>query len=121
MPLFIKTDRVAISDDNGNTVFVRRQMDLGAVSRLQGAKQGEEIITLYVVNILSWSGPDFKGLACTPETIETINPHEPFWEKVATRIAELNKREDVDPLASTTDGGASMTANAPTAVTGIST
>lgn len=110
MPKFIATDRVAISDDAGNTVWVRRRMDLGAVSRVQGAKQGEQLIALYVANILAWQGPDFKGMDCTPENIEKLDPNDPFWEQVATRIAELNKREDVDPLALTTVGGVVTTA-----------
>lgn len=121
MPKFIATDRVAISDDAGNTVWVRRRMDLGAVSRVQGAKQGEQLIALYVANILAWQGPDFKGMDCTPENIEKLDPNDPFWEQVATRIAELNKREDVDPLALTTAGGTSTQASQPQAASGMST
>lgn len=121
MPKFIQTDRIAVSDDAGNTVFVRRKMDLGAVSRVQGAKPGEQLIALYVANILAWQGPDFKGMDCTPETIEKLDPNDPFWEQVATRIAELNKREDVDPLASTTDGAQPTRASLSPPVNGIST
>ena len=121
MPKFIQTDRVAISDDAGNTVYVRRKMDLGAVSRVQGAKQGEQLIALYVANILAWQGPDFKGMECTPENIEKLDPNDPFWEQVATKIAELNKREPSDPLASMTDGGHILQASQPPAVTTIST
>lgn len=121
MPKFIATDRVAVSDDAGNTVFVRRRMDLGAVSRVQGARPGEQMIALYVANILAWSGPDFKGMPCTPETIETLDPNDPFWEQVATRIAELNKREDIDPLAHTTDGATPTQESRLSLVGGIST
>lgn len=113
MPKFIQTDRVAVSDGAGNTVYVRRKMDLGAVSKIQGSKAGEELVTLYTANILAWSGPDFKGLECTPETIATIDPNDPFWEQVATKIAELNAREPSDPLVSTTDGGNDSTASEP--------
>lgn len=121
MPRFIATDRVAVSDDAGNTVYVRRKMDLGAVSRVQGAKPGEQMIALYVANILAWSGPDFKGVPCTPENIETLDPNDPFWEQVATRIAELNKREDVDPLAFTTDGAMRSQESVPPLVSMTST
>lgn len=104
MPKFIKTDRVAVSDDAGNTVWVRRKMDLGAVSRVQFAAAGETLIALYGANILAWEGPDFKGVKCTPEAIATIDPDDPFWTKVADKIAELNPRkENADPL----DGSAS--------------
>lgn len=113
MPRFIATDRVAISDDAGNTVYVRRKMDLGAVSRVQGAKQGEQLIALYVTNILAWQGPDFKGMDCSPENIEKLDPNDPFWEQVATRIAELNKRETSDPLAPMTDGAMPTQASPP--------
>lgn len=118
MPRFIATDRVAISDDAGNTVYVRRKMDLGAVSRVQGAKPGEQLIALYVSNILAWTGPDFKGMPCSPESIEKLDPNDPFWETVATRIAELNKREDSDPLERTIAGGIDMQASQLQAVNG---
>ena len=118
MPRFIQTDRVAVSDDNGNTVYVRRRMDLGAISRIQGAKQGEGLIALYANNILAWSGPDFrdpetgKPIKCTPEEVEKIDPNDPFWEKVAEKIAELNPRKETDdPLESTTAGDQPSTAS----------
>lgn len=107
MPRFIQTDRVAISDDAGNTVYIRRKMDLGAVSKVQGAAPGEQLVSLYVANILAWQGPDFRGIDCTPETIATIDPNDPFWERVATKIAELNVKEATSPLASMTTGGPS--------------
>ncbi len=121
MPRFIRTDRIAVSDDAGNTVWIRRKMDLGAVSRIQGAKQGESLIALYTANILGWDGPDFRGLDCTPETIETIDPNDPFWEKVADKIAELNKRETSDPLAPMTGTALDLTASQAVAVDGMST
>ena len=121
MPRFIKTDRLAVSDEAGNTVWVRRKMDLGAVSKIQGAKDGDELIMLYVANILGWTGPDFKGLDCTPEVIATIDPNDPFWELVANKIAELNTREVADPLARM-NGGANGTPEPHDApATGIST
>jgi hypothetical protein len=110
MAKFIKTDRVAVEDDNGGRVWIRRKMDLGAVSTVQGATGGDQLVSLYVANILAWEGPDFrdergKPLPCTPETIRTIDPNDPFWERVAERIAELNPREDASvPLADTTAG-----------------
>lgn len=122
MPRFIAIDRVAVSDDAGNTVWVRRKMDLGAVSRIQGAKDGGQLTALYVANILAWSGPDFRGLACTPEVIETIDPNDPFWVQVGDKIAELNKKDDAaDPLPSTTAGAHAMTASPPPPVSTIST
>lgn len=122
MPKFIQTDRVAVSDDAGNTVYVRRKMDLGAVSRIQGAKPGEGLVALYTANILAWSGPDFRGVDCTPENIEKIDPDDPFWVQVADRIAELNKKGPASPLAVTTDGEHATPANeTPPAVNGTPT
>lgn len=121
MPRFIKTDRIAVSDDAGNTVWVRRKMDLGAVSRVQGAKDGEQLVALYAANILGWEGPDFKGVACTPEEIETIDPNDSFWERVATRISELNTKEPTNPLAPMTAGETGSAASEPLPASGIST
>lgn len=123
MPRFIQTDRVAVSDDAGNTVYIRRKMDLGAVSRIQGARPGEQLVQLYVANILAWEGPDFRGLACTPEVIATIDPNDPFWEQVANRIAELNPQKAATvPLSSTTGDAPPLAVNGTTpSATGIST
>jgi len=96
-------------------------MDLGAVSKIKGARPGEEMVMLYVANILGWDGPDFKGLDCTPETIATIDWRDPFWDTVATKIAELNTGEVADPLASTTAGGPGSQGNGPMAADLIST
>lgn len=106
MPKFIQTDRVAVSDDAGNTVYVRRKLDMGARLRISEAgTHGESILALYVSSILAWEGPDFRGIKCTPENIEKIDPDDEFWTKVGDKIAELNKHlweTDPDPLAPTT-------------------
>jgi hypothetical protein len=108
VPKFITTDRVAVSDDAGNTVYLRRKMDAGARLRTaEASTKGEALLTLYVTNILAWEGPDFKGIKCTPENIERMDMDDPFWERVGDKISELNPQlrgGDPDPLASTTDG-----------------
>lgn len=118
MPKFISTDRVAVSDEAGNTVYVRRKMDMGTQLRAQEAfANGEGLIALYKFNILAWEGPDFKGIRCTPENIEKLDPDDPFWVKVGDKIADLNPKllgdQTPDPLASTTDGGGATTASQP--------
>lgn len=121
MPKFIQTDRVAVSDDAGNTVFIRRKMDMGARLRItEAASAGESMVAYYVNNILTWEGPDFRGIKCTPENIEKIDLDDPFWVTVGNRIAELNpnlKEKDPDPLAlpSTTDGTPPTTESSPVA------
>jgi hypothetical protein len=128
MAKFIATDRVAVRDDAGNTVYLRRKMDLGAVSRIQGARPGEQLIALYAANILAWSGPDFtdergKPVPCTAEQIEQIDPNDPFWEMVGDKIAELNPKKDtVSSSPSMTEPEPSSTAsNGQAVAAGIST
>lgn len=108
MPKFIQTDRIAVSDDAGNTVYVRRKMDMGARLRVaEAAGNGETLVVLYQQNILAWEGPDFRGVKCTPENIEKIDVDDPFWTKVGDKIGELNKHlweGSPDPLAPTTAG-----------------
>lgn len=124
MPKFIKTDRVGVSDDDGNTVYLRRKLDFGARLRITEASlKGESMIALYVQSILGWDGPDFKGIKCTPENIEKIDIDDPFWEKVGDKIAELNpnlQEASTNPLDSTTDGEAS-TAEGTSVLEGSST
>ena len=120
MPKFIQTDRVAVSDGAGNTVYVRRRLDMGARLRIAEAQgSGEMFVALYVQNILAWEGPDFKGIKCTPENIEKIDVDDPFWVQVGDKIAELNswlKGDDTpDPLAVTTTGEPSMPESQPPA------
>lgn len=112
MPKFIQTDRVPVRDDAGNTVWLRRKMDLGAISRVSTAREGNGLTALYAANILAWDGPDFKGIKCTPEEIEKIDPDDPFWEQVADKIAELNPRKGVDgPLSATTPSESDLPAS----------
>lgn len=103
--MFVQADRVAVQDDAGNTIYIRRKMDVGAISRVQGAPAEERLIALYVANIVAWEGPAFQGIPCTPEQIARLDPQEPLVEAVGTKIAELNKRpESPLPNSATSDG-----------------
>lgn len=117
MPRFIQTDRVPVADGAGNTVWVRRKMDMGTRLRTaEASNKGEMMVAYYVHNIMAWDGPDFKGIKCTPENIEKIDLDDPFWVEVGDKIAELNppsKETDPDPLSSTMDGDPSSQENEP--------
>ena len=110
MPKFIKSDELEVKDGAGNSVFLKRRLDMGAVLRIQEAAGAHEsLLALYVNSIVRWEGPDFKGYRCTPENIEKVDYEDPFWIEVADKIAELNKkllgREEAEsPLPPTTTG-----------------
>jgi hypothetical protein len=90
--MFIQTDRVPVTDDRGNTIWVRRKMDFGAAATIQATPMQDRIIATYVVNILGWDGPDFQGVACTEEAIRRLDPTDPLVDQVGRKIAELNPR-----------------------------
>lgn len=111
MPKFIRSDRVGVSDEAGNTVYVARTLNFGQRARIQEASgYHESLLALYTQAIVAWEGPDFRGTPCTQTNIEAIDTDDPFWEKVGDKIAELHKhlftggaKED-SPLPGTTDG-----------------
>jgi len=124
MPKFIDLERVSVSDDAGNTVYLRRKMDMGALARVQAGTT--PLLDLYVANILAWEGPDFKGIACTPENMARMDVQDdPFWNTVGDRIVALNPRltnkaGDAGPLVSppTTAGVMPSPASEPAPVDG---
>ncbi len=113
--MFVDTKRVEVRDDKGNVIGIRRKMDLGAVSYIQGVEPRERLIELYAVNIIDWSGPDFAGVPCTPENIRRLDYDEPILEQVGDKIAELNPklsgRQPADPLPATTPAESTSRAN----------
>lgn len=122
MPKFIKSDRVGVSDDAGNTVYLARSLNFGQRVRIQEAGgYHESLLALYTQAIVAWEGPDFRGTPCTPANIEAIDTDDPFWEKVGDRIAELHKHlftggsKDDSPLPGTTAGEPATTASPPAA------
>ena len=60
---------------------------------------------LLLHNIVSWRGPDFDGLPCTPANIRALPSAEsdPFIEKVVNEIGTRNKkRESPNPKSPAT-------------------
>lgn len=126
MPMFVQTDRVPISDDRGNTIFIKPKMDYGtrnavmsagADARMDekgnvvGAKIdiGRQQNALLVHNIVDWSGPDFEGVACTPVNKLRLDPDEPLVAEVLEEIARRNPQKQAPSPKSRTASGSSST------------
>lgn len=94
MPKFVSRDRVPVSDEAGNTVYIKAKLSFGDVSKIQAAgdKQGA-LLSMYQVAILDWDGPDFQGFPCTPENIAQLDPNDPLIELVGNKIGELNPQK----------------------------
>lgn len=120
--MFVQTDRVPISDEAGNTIYIRPKMDYGTRSQVLGAAAdarlddkgnaktatvnvGRYQNALLVNNILDWDGPAFTDMACTPVNILRLDPDEPLVVKVLEEIATRNpQRQAPNPKSRTTSG-----------------
>lgn len=113
MGMFVKKERIPISDDQGNTIYIRSKMDYGTVNKVNGAalrltvgqaQREEEIeldvgayqVALLQYNIIAWSGPDFTGedgklFPCNPMKIAELDPEQPILAVVLEEIAARNK------------------------------
>jgi hypothetical protein len=79
-------------------------MQLGADNKLE-AHVGAHVGALLLHNILSWRGPDFDDLPCTPANIRALPSPEsdPFISKVADAIAQRNRaRSSPNPKSAAT-------------------
>lgn len=106
MPMFVVSERVAVSVDGENVIHIRGKMDLGTKNRVSGALMeigagedgGVEVsgnlaaynMTLLEENILGWEGPAFAGIECSPANIARLDPDEPLVERVIEEIARRN-------------------------------
>lgn len=139
MSAFVDTSKIEVSDGT-NTFYIKRRMDFGTRCRVEdtmtqmamknGAVDsiqltiGAQKLALAIHNIIGWKGPDFAGVACTPENIERLDPDYPLLVQAQERITHLNlpHAETLDPNSSTTTGVRSTTESADLpAVAGMST
>jgi hypothetical protein len=121
MPMFVNDDRVTLHDDAGNSIIIRAKMNMKIAAAVQDElflirQEGTEQVTRFTngaremvllkKNVLSWSGPDFDGVPCTPENIERLDPFEPFIVRVLEEIGSRNARavNEPDPKSSTRAG-----------------
>lgn len=101
-------ERVPVSDEAGNTIWIRAKMDLQTRSRVQDevaamTRGQDDDISLHigsyrmatlVWNIVAWEGPAFEGRACTPQNIKLLDPNEPLIDLVAEEISTRNARPE---------------------------
>ena len=96
-----------ISNTPPNVITIRARMTVEIAGRVSsemmklGADNkpelyvGAHVGALLLHNILTWRGPDFDDLPCTPANIRALPSSEsdPFIAKVADAIAERNKKQ----------------------------
>lgn len=125
-----------LSDAAPNVITIRARMTVEIAGRVSsemmqlGADNkpelhvGAHIGALLLHNILSWRGPDFDDLPCTPANIRALPSPEsdPFIEKVANAIGERNrKRQSPNPKSPAmpdTFGSAGASDSKPSATAG---
>lgn len=116
--MFVDKKRVPVSDDAGNTVYIRAKMGYGVKNAVAGKAAsvstngrdaevdvdvGAYQTALLVLNVLGWTGPDFvdeetgKPIPCTPENVEDIDDDQPLWQAVLEEIAKRNPQGRPDP------------------------
>lgn len=105
-------------------ITIRAKMDFGARARLnnlaiktekqEGACSTDQYhLFLLEVNVLSWGGPGYIGVAVTPQNIHRLNPNDPLTVAAVEKIIEVNvPEESPDPKlaagsASSDDGSMS--------------
>ena len=109
--MFVNQKPVPVTEGS-NTISIRPKMDfvtknacMDALTAIGPDGQGKANIAMHLGayqmallqhNIVSWSGPDFVGIACTAENIGRLDPDEPLVDKV---LEEITKR---NPLAKET-------------------
>lgn len=129
MSMFVSnTDRVAVTLDGVNTVYVRPKMSFGVLQQVMsaatpvkvtadakdgldaGLDYGAYNMALMKYNIMGWEGPAFQDEAgrivpCTPANILRLDPDEPLVGHVLKEIERLNgKQVSPDPNSATPTG-----------------
>lgn len=114
MSLFIDPNtKVAVSDENGNTVYVRAKMPLSVKTQVSedfrqvgGTTAKGYELALLQNNLLGWEGPlfaDGKGgtVSCNRYNIRMIDPEDETWDALAKlvleKIGELNHKPTAEP------------------------
>lgn len=122
MAIFVSKDRVPVTLDEKDVVYIRPKMSYGIKQQVissavklvgkpgsddaqQNIDVGAYQAALLVHNIVGWEGPSFRGVKCTEENILEMNPDDALVEKVLDEIGKRNRKEDEsDPNRSTPDG-----------------
>lgn len=124
------SDRVGISVDGVNTVYIRPRMSFGvqqkvasAMLRLADADTESGVASSYdlgayqtammVHNVVAWEGPAFRDergqtVPCTPANILRLDPDEPLVKRVLQELTERNTpKASPDPNSPTPTGSTS--------------
>jgi hypothetical protein len=133
--MFVPTKSVPISDENGNTIWIKPKMDFGTksqaldeIARLKQFESPDSSLGLMIgsyqrvlmrLNIVSWEGPAFAAdeglIPCVPATIDQLDPDEPLVNKVLAEIQERNKsKKSPNPKSQESDGSTSSGAQSST-------
>jgi hypothetical protein len=121
------TDRVPVSVDGANTVYIRPRMSFGiqqkvasAMLRLADADNEQGMSSSYDLgayqtammthNVVGWEGPAFRdergqAIPCTPANILRLDPDEPLVKRVLQELTERNTpKASPDPNLPTPTG-----------------
>jgi hypothetical protein len=93
----IDTRRIAIRDDAGNAIFVRRSLSFGGyrdflrvandIDESTDLGKFEATIMLLNVYVLDWEGPRFEDVPFSVEAIEReLSPDEPIVQQVLEHL-----------------------------------
>jgi hypothetical protein len=104
--MFINGNLETVSDDKGNTIYLKPKMDIATEARaaadlvrLGGVSQKAYELCLLRHNIVRWNGPDFTGedgkiVPAVPANIDRLDPAEPIVALAINKIGELNTRRE---------------------------
>lgn len=99
---FVSKEPIAITDDEGNTIWIVPKMSYGirsrvmsAITSMAGTGQDVEMdigvynLALLRENIVRWDGPAFDGKPFAPRLVDELDPDWPLLDAV---LAEINTR-----------------------------
>lgn len=96
MSAFVSKEPVAVSDDEGNTIWILPRMSFGAKQRVAMSATTDPGTALFRENIVRWEGPTFGGVPYAPNLVDDLDSDEPV---VAKAIEEIVKRNTPRPDA----------------------
>lgn len=99
--MFVPTELVPVSDDNGNTIYILPKMGRGVrtrvgveLDRLGATRIASYELALLYHNVKKWEGPAFTQdgdpVPCTRGNIDLLDVEEELIVAVLQRIDELN-------------------------------
>lgn len=124
--MFVNGNLETVSDDKGNTFWVKAKMDIATESAVAADIMrigGVGIIALQLQsfcllrrNLKAWDGPDFldekgKAIPCTLAMIDKLDPAEQIVKDAIEKIAELNTKKTAEVTPEETAANPTPAAN----------